>query len=110
MHHSYQFGLQAEERVMQILHNKGYEKIAHRYKTKHGEIDLIVQRNNIVHFLEIKARKNFDNFSIREVNLVRINDAISCFLAENEVENFQIGVVLVNKNFKFKYINNIYLD
>lgn len=110
MIYSYQFGLRAEKMVMKILQEKKYEIIAHRYKTKYGEIDLIVKKNNLLHFLEVKARKNFTNFVIDERQIQRINDAILCFCAENHVENFQVGVFLVNRDSKLKYIKDIYLD
>lgn len=107
---AYSFGLQAEKKVLQVLQNRGCELLAHRYKTKYGEIDLIVSKGSTIYFLEVKARRNFDNFAIDERQLRRINDAILCFCAENEVANFQVGVMLVNKNFKLRYIKDIYLD
>lgn len=36
---------------------KGYRIIAMRYKTKVGEIDLIVRRRDLVAFVEVKARR-----------------------------------------------------
>lgn len=36
---------------------KGYRIIAMRYKTKGGEIDLIVRKRDLVVFVEVKARR-----------------------------------------------------
>ena len=39
---------------------RGYRPIALRYKTKLGEIDLIVRRGNIIGFVEVKARRSVE--------------------------------------------------
>jgi putative endonuclease len=37
---------------------KGYRPVARRYRTRLGEIDLIVRKRDLVAFVEVKARKN----------------------------------------------------
>jgi putative endonuclease len=39
---------------------KGYRILAMRYKTKGGEIDLIVRKREVVAFVEVKARRDED--------------------------------------------------
>jgi putative endonuclease len=37
---------------------KGYRPLARRYRTRLGEIDLIVRKRDLVAFVEVKARKD----------------------------------------------------
>ena len=53
---SYARGVRAEEAAAQYLGQRGYEILCKRYKTKFGEIDLIVQKDNIICFVEVKMR------------------------------------------------------
>ena len=50
-------GVQAEKRAALWLEAKGYEILERRYKTPVGEIDLIIKRNDVIAFVEVKARK-----------------------------------------------------
>lgn len=53
---SYQKGLLAETLALCLLWCKGYRLRARRYKTRLGEIDLIVSRGRTLAFVEVKAR------------------------------------------------------
>lgn len=52
------FGKQSEYAVMQYLRNQNFTIIAHSYKKFFGEIDIIAKKNNVIAFVEVKARKN----------------------------------------------------
>ncbi|MBQ1351254.1 MAG: YraN family protein [Oscillospiraceae bacterium] len=47
-----------EEVAAQYLMQHGYQIIARQYRTRQGEIDLIVQKREILAFVEVKLRKN----------------------------------------------------
>ena len=53
---SYKLGIEAELLVAQYLQSLGFSLIAQRYKTKCGEIDLILKKENKLIFVEVKAR------------------------------------------------------
>ena len=55
---AYSFGIWAEYFAMIILFFKGYRTLERRYKTKTGEIDLIVKRKELLVFVEVKARQS----------------------------------------------------
>ena len=65
-----------------ILIIKGYKIIAHRYKTKLGEIDIIVAKNNTLVFIEVKSRKSDEKcfIAITPKQLHRIQNASQIFL------------------------------
>jgi putative endonuclease len=52
---AFQTGLSAESRAAALLMAKGYRILAKRYRTPHGEIDLIAKRRNLIAFVEVKA-------------------------------------------------------
>ncbi|WP_333948250.1 YraN family protein [Candidatus Liberibacter brunswickensis] len=68
---------------------KGWKIIALRYRNRCGEIDIIASRDNLVIFVEVKARKNFHNaiFSISHKSCQRIKNASKIWLAQkNDVQ------------------------
>jgi len=57
---AFQTGLSAESRAAALLMAKGYRILARRFRTPHGEIDLVAKRRNLVAFVEVKARATLD--------------------------------------------------
>lgn len=58
------YGIRAEWMAQIYLMVKGYRVLARRYKTKSGEIDLIVMRGDTVAFVEVKARAKIEDAEI----------------------------------------------
>lgn len=54
-------GLRAEMLARWLLLFKGYRVLDSRYRAAGGEIDLIVQRGEVVAFVEVKARATIDD-------------------------------------------------
>ena len=57
---AFRTGLSAESRAAAWLIAKGYRILARRFRTPHGEIDLVARRRNLVAFIEVKARASLD--------------------------------------------------
>jgi putative endonuclease len=51
------FGRAAEDDTAKYLMSIGYTIVTRRFKTKHGEIDLVCLDGDIVVFVEVKARR-----------------------------------------------------
>jgi len=47
-----------EEAARKYLEDKGYEIIEQNYHTRYSEIDLIVKKDNILIFVEVRTKKN----------------------------------------------------
>src|SRR5580700_1046397 len=58
---AFRTGLSAESRAAAILIAKGYRILARRFRTPHGEIDIVARRRNLLAFVEVKARANLDD-------------------------------------------------
>ena len=57
---AFRSGLSAETRAAAYLMVKGYRILARRFRTPHGEIDLVAQRRQLVAFIEVKARASLE--------------------------------------------------
>ena len=57
---AFQTGLSAESRAAACLLAKGYRILARRFRTPHGEIDIVARRRNLLAFVEVKARASLD--------------------------------------------------
>ena len=57
---AFRTGLSAESRAAAYHKAKGYRILAKRYRTPHGEIDLVARRRNLIAFVEVKARASLD--------------------------------------------------
>lgn len=82
---AYHWGWVAEYLCILILIVKGYHLICRRFKCKVGEIDLIMQKNNMICFIEVKARKSrgaaLSALSYKQQK--RITRAAEWYLAQN---------------------------
>ncbi|MGH6678771.1 MAG: YraN family protein [Bradyrhizobium sp.] len=86
-------GLSAESRAAAYLMAKGYRILAKRFRTPHGEIDIIARRRNLVAFVEVKARATLDEaaFAVSPRQKARIIDAAQAWLvAHPEHADFEL--------------------
>ena len=109
---SYQLGIEAELLVAEHFNSLGFTLIARRYKTKFGEIDLVLKRENQIIFMEVKTRSR--KFPIEELITQRQLDrnyaAAEFFLAQfPEYSNYDCRfdvIILYNKKI-IHHIQNI---
>ena len=94
-----------------FLIKKGYSIIKENFRTRFGEIDLIVEKNNILTFVEVKYRtnQNFGNAeeSINHFKLMKIKNSALQFIKnlKKNYKSYQIDVVAIN-NFGTLEINH----
>ena len=79
---AFRTGLSAEARAAAYLMAKGYRILAKRFRTPHGEIDLVARRRNVVAFVEVKARATLDDaaYAVTPRQQRRIIDAAQGWL------------------------------
>ena len=65
---------------------KGYRILARRWKSHHGEIDLIAVRGKRLAFIEVKQRPTLEDahHAITETQSRRVRDAAELWLARNK--------------------------
>lgn len=82
---AHRLGHVAEWRAVWRLRLAGYSVLARRYKTKLGEIDIVVRRGGVLAFVEVKARADLstaaDSLGSRQFG--RVSSAASLFIARH---------------------------
>ena len=100
---TYDKGVEAEKAAANWLRIKGYKILETRYKTKFGEIDLIVAKKNLIAFVEVKARADKGRAleSITPKMQERITQAAMYYISQNEVGtcDLRFDVVTVSPTF-----------
>ncbi len=68
---------------------RGFDVLAQRQRTKLGEIDLVVANQDLLVFVEVKARKSFSEaaYAVAPRQQARLLQAAESLLAENEAWN-----------------------
>lgn len=97
---AFRTGLAAESMAAALLIAKGYRILARRFRTPHGEIDLVAKRRNLLAFIEVKARSRIDDaaYSVTPHQQRRIIAAAQAWLMTHpEHENFDMrfDVILI---------------
>ncbi len=84
-------GENAEEKALQFLLSEGLSAVGRNYRCKQGEIDLIMQHDNALVFVEVRYRKNANYGSALETVTVkkqsRIIAATCHYLKANKLTN-----------------------
>ncbi len=50
-------GLEGETRACQAVEARGYRVLARRYRTRHGELDIVARHDGAIVFVEVKTRR-----------------------------------------------------
>jgi putative endonuclease len=90
---AFRTGLSAEARAAALLIAKGYRILAKRFRTPHGEIDIIARKRGLVAFVEVKARNSLDDaaYAVTPRQQQRIIDAAQGWLmAHPEHAEFEL--------------------
>lgn len=82
---TYRKGLKAEWTALWFLRCKLYRLCACRYKTKFGEIDLVMRRGRVLVFVEVKQRTDLENglYAVTPRSQERIARAAEIFLQQH---------------------------
>ncbi len=112
-------GKKAEDMVASFLRKKGYTVIKRNYYCRFGEVDIIVQKGDVLAFVEVKARKEnslvtpqeaVDTKKIQRM-IMTSQDYIIKAQAEAELQpRFDVAEVTVRQNGKIdlNYIKNAF--
>jgi putative endonuclease len=98
-----ELGQQGERKAEEFLLQKGYAIIARNYRYKRSEIDLIVQKENWLVFVEVKLRTSkafgFPEESVNAAKRKKILEGAAQYLHEtNWTGNVRYDIVAIHNN------------
>ena len=111
-----------ENVACQFLEKQGFRIVERNYRKKWGEIDIVAEKDKILHFVEVKTIASKGDYlpedNVRLWKKQRLSRAIRTYLAERRIpdeQEFEIDVVSVvidteTGHQKIKLIGNIILD
>jgi len=117
-------GKTGEDIAVKHYVKQGFNILARNYRQKWGEIDIIAQKNNVLHFLEVKSvsyETDFDNYlpeeNVHRFKRKKLARTINTYLAENHVSyetDFQVDVISVffdpsTKRSRIRVLENVIL-
>ena len=108
---AYDYGLRAEAQAITYFTLKGFRVIARRHRNQYGEIDLIVKKDNRLHFVEVKARQSIDAslYALQPKQQQRIARAAQGFVADHpqyQLCDMQIDLIAI-AGWQIRYEPNI---
>ena len=90
-----------EEKALRYLIDQGYQLLTRNWRTREGEIDLVMNLDSTIVFIEVKTRKT-DRFGSPEEGITRskqerLRKTCRAYLQENDYENrdWRIDVVAI---------------
>ena len=104
-------GKLGEEIASRYIISKGGKIIERNYRTKIGEIDLIVKTNNQLVFVEVKSRNSLNyGYPCEAVNYKKQRKIINVakyYILNNSLENIPIRFDVIEIYLKDKKINHL---
>lgn len=110
------FGNTAEEHVAHYLQERGFCIVKRNYTTRVGEIDIIAVKDDLLLFIEVKARKHtyfHSSLLITKTKQKRIIKTAQIFLVSEKIYNkvcrFDVALVIKKAGtFELEYIENAF--
>lgn len=89
-----------EQLALQYLLKKDFTIKAQNFYTRYGEIDIIAQEDNKLHFVEVKTRvgivkgKPYEAVTARKLN--HLKHAIHYYILKNKVKDYRLSLDVVS--------------
>ncbi len=101
----------AEERACAFLQDLGFSIVERNFYSRFGEIDIILVKNNVLHFVEVKSGLDYESAiqNITPKKLTRFIKTLQIYMKKHQLDtNFEIDAVIVTPK-NIEYIQNITL-
>lgn len=116
-----------ENVACQFLEKRGFSIVERNYRKKWGEIDIVAQKDDVLHFVEVKATKSDvltdgdggyrPEENVRSWKMKRMSRAVRTYLAERQIDEdreFEVDVLAIRLDFehkkaKIRMISNVLL-
>jgi len=101
----------AEDKASLYLENIGFLIIDRNFYSRFGEIDIIVSKDNILHFVEVKSGLDYESaiLNITKSKLSKIIRTAQVYMKKNSLDvDFVFDAVVVTPK-KIEFVENITL-
>jgi putative endonuclease len=110
---AYLSGRSAEHAVARHLQRLGFILVAERWKTKGGEVDLILREGDVHVFVEVKKARSFDAalHSLNERQMRRIHAAAAEYLAQTpkgQLSEVRFDLALMDETGQIRLIRDAF--
>ena len=88
----------AEDKACNFLYEKGYEIVERNFYSKFGEIDIVVAKEDVLHFVEVKSGEDYESAiqNITRTKLSRFIRTVDVYLKKHSYEgDYMIDAVIV---------------
>jgi putative endonuclease len=104
-------GAYFEAKAIDFLISNGYDFIEKNfYARKLGEIDIIVRKNNIYHFVEVKSGENFEAiYNITPTKLHKLLRSVEYYLKIKKLDVAYCIDAIIFAGEELEYLENITL-
>lgn len=92
-------GKKGEMTAVKFLKKKGYKIIESNFNCRHGEIDIIAKKNDVVCFVEVKTRSN-ENYGrpIDAITPFKVNHMVRSaqyYIAQKSLEDKEVRLDII---------------
>ncbi len=94
----------AEKEALLFLQERGFELVEQNFYSKFGEIDIIMQKDNIYHFIEVKSAPSYEVAiaNITPQKLSRIIKTAYVYMKKNSLNvEYSFDAVIVSDDIEF---------
>jgi putative endonuclease len=90
----------AEDEATIYLTSLGFTILKRNFYTKFGEIDIIAQKDDVLHFIEVKSGSTFEPiYNITPTKLNRVIKSAQSYLKQHHSDQaFEIDALIVDNN------------
>ena len=105
---SREVGNRAEQQACEWLVKQGCQILDRNVYSRFGEIDIIAQKDGILHFIEVKSGTTFEPiYNITPAKLSKLLRSIQAYLKKHKLDMpYQLDALIV-KGDHFEWIENI---
>lgn len=104
-------GDQGEDLALRFLQKEGYQLLLRNYRYRHDEIDLVMQKGNLLVFVEVKTRRNaeygYPEEFVSKKQARQIVRAAEQYILQNDWQGnirFDIVAILTEPELKIKHL------
>lgn len=101
-------GFEAEDRAAKWLSTQGFKIRDRNWLRKGGELDIVAQKEGVIHFIEVKSGEGFDPiYAFTPAKMRRVIQTAQQWLQSKRIDSPWCVDALIVKDGAFELIENV---